>query len=92
MDINKQRELSDIVRDALNGRHSDVIAANKAMSELLNELDRLAMNWDDLAERLEKADVNLISVAHEVTSSGESDRLIAKASGIALARDYMRGY
>lgn len=50
-----------------------------------------ANDWDDLRERLEKAEREL----REMSEEGYIDdrvRRRAKAQGVALALDYMRGY
>ena len=49
--------------------------------------------WEDLRERLVKAEVELRLMADESCNAhGEAYRLDAKAEGVALAIDYMRGY
>lgn len=49
-------------------------------------------NWDDLYERLQKAEQELEQMADETRDVYEAQRLLNKASGVALAIDYMRGY
>lgn len=49
-------------------------------------------DWDDLYERLQKAEQELEQMADETRDVYEAQRLLNKASGVALAIDYMRGY
>ena len=52
-------------------------------------------DWNDLKERLEKANHALCLSAAENDQKGryhEAGRLYAKAEGVRLALDYMRGY
>ena len=56
------------------------------------EIARLRANWVDLENRLTGAWARLHDEARTREPSDDSTRLWAKASGVALARDYMRGY
>jgi hypothetical protein len=49
-------------------------------------------NWSDLYDRIKRAERQLEELADETNDASEASRLMSKAAGVALARDYMRGY
>lgn len=50
-------------------------------------------DWADLYQRLQNAERGLRQMADQTSNhDGGASRLYAKASGVALAIDYMRGY
>ncbi len=66
---------------------------NHRVDETLERVERLTANWTDLADRAEIAEANLDQMAEK---AGDDPLVVArlkgKASGVALVRDYMRGY
>jgi hypothetical protein len=49
-------------------------------------------DWEDLFDRLTHAELNLEQLADATNDPEEARRLVAKASGVSLALEYMRGY
>lgn len=56
-----------------------------------DEAPILLADWADLYERLQRAEAELRRMSAEATPSNVA-RLRDKASGVALAMDYVRGY
>ena len=92
MDAERVDELWDQTTMSVVAPSAFLQEALTAVREAEAKLERHEANWADLADRAEIAEANLDQMASQHQDDAERARLKGKASGVALVRDYMRGY